>query len=136
MAGTWQVDVSTFEADHENQPPPQGMQVYCEVVNEQNGVYCEASMPDESGKRQIVSSELLAYNQSTDKIQMMLFNGQVVSYGSGTFTDNVLNYTDTDVNGKPFYDGELHIEDNTLTQVIHVPVEAGGRMQVTFNKTN
>lgn len=134
MEGTWRIDLSSYESADSSAPPPPDIQVRCAPVSAQNGVYCEVEANDGSGNYQVISSELLAYNESTGKIHLMLFNGPTVSYGMGEFEGDVLKYTDSDVNGVALYDGELHLGNEDLVQVVKMPGGSKEQMRVTYRK--
>lgn len=127
LSGTWVPDLSALSENEKTAVPP-GLEISCEKTSETNGVYCIVSA-EINGSRQVLSSELLAYNQPDDKIYLMLYEGPRVVMGSGQFKGNDLHYTDRDTNGNKVQDGILSFRNGKLHQT--VTREANGQEQTT-----
>ena len=128
LSGKWSLDTEKL---------PEGMDMppvvlECNPVTPQNGMYCvvKAMM---NGTEVLVQSELLAYDQNTNKIHLMLFDGPNVTKGDGSFSGNKLTYTDYDASGNVILDGVITFESDKIVQEI-TPANQAGSIMFYFNK--
>ena len=109
------------------------LNIHCERVTDQNGMYCTVNVLT-GDSFTMVQSELLAYDQPTGKIFLMLFDGPRVIRGEGKFERNVFRYSDFDAAGSLLLNGSITFTKDQLIQEIKPADETAGSLKVLFNR--
>ena len=113
--GTWYLEMN----DNLAQAGVPKLKFVCNATKADNGAYCEAYVKTESGSYEFMSSELLAYDESTNHFHAMSYSGNNVSYSSGPVDENgVWTYTSYDSQYNNVGHGRVEIKPESLTQEI------------------
>ncbi len=135
LSGTWNFTPADFTSTA-NIPSPPATRVSCEEVTATNGLYCTISAQNDDGEFQVTQSELMVYDQATDKIHMLLFDGPLAYRAEGRFEGNVLRYSDSNMSGIKIIDGTMTFEGSKLTQKIMIAGDNPATLTLVFNKEN
>jgi len=113
MEGTWRSDQASFKSSVPGFTEFPDQKIKCVEVTT-GSLYCEYFTNDGEGNYDLSQSELFAYDQATDKIYNMTFEGPSVHYGYLTFKNNLMTWTSTDVEGNIIQSGTMLINSDSM----------------------
>ncbi|MCA6074880.1 hypothetical protein [Fulvivirga sedimenti] len=133
LSGTWLFSPADFSSSVDMPSPPETM-ITCNEVTETNGLYCIVYSKNATGSFELTQSELMAYDQITDKIHMFFYDGKSAIRAEGSFKGNSLIYADLDMNGNKLMDGTITIEKNKMTQKVVTAGDNPASLTLIFHK--
>ena len=132
MVGTWRTDLSTFKSTIPGFTSLPDHKVVCKEVTD-GSINCKYFMIDANGNLILSQSELFAYDQATNKVYNMTFEGPNVRFGYLSFDGNLMNWTQTDVDGNVIQGGTMLVKPQEMN-INSKMADGSGTVSYTYKR--